>query len=187
MEWNYKRYLMITSFSWEKHILCGYINDNIYLWSKYNKYYMIPQEKLAARALIYNISPAEDGDDFESISLNGWSFFRDISFHVVPWDLSKMNQPWYMDGRHINRLWWRHQMETFSALLALCVGNSPVTGEFHAQRPVTQNFDTFFDLRLNKRMSKQWRGWWFETPSRPLWRHYNTIMIQLIDAFLGHI
>ena len=26
--------------------------------------------------------------------------------------------------------WWRHQMETFPALLALCVGNSPVTGRW---------------------------------------------------------
>ena len=47
--------------------------------------------------------------------------------------------------------WWRHQMETFSALLALCAGNSLVTGEFPAQRPVTRSFDVFFDLRLNKR------------------------------------
>ena len=39
-------------------------------------------------------------------------------------------------------------METFSALLAICVGNSPVTGEFPAQRPVVQSFDVFFDLRL---------------------------------------
>ena len=39
-------------------------------------------------------------------------------------------------------------METFSALLALCAGNSPVTGEFLSQRPVTQSFDLFFDLRL---------------------------------------
>ena len=45
--------------------------------------------------------------------------------------------------------WWRHQMETFSALLAICAGNSPVTGEFPAQRPVTRSFDVFFDLRLN--------------------------------------
>ena len=42
-------------------------------------------------------------------------------------------------------------METFSALLALFAGNSPVTGEFSAQRPVTRSFDAFFDLRLNKR------------------------------------
>ena len=50
-------------------------------------------------------------------------------------------------------------METFSALLAICAGNSPVTGEFPAQKPVTQSFDVFLDLRLNKRLSKQsWAG-----------------------------
>ena len=49
--------------------------------------------------------------------------------------------------------WWRHQMETFSASLAICAGNSPVPGEFPAQRPVTRSFDVFFDLRLNKRLS----------------------------------
>ena len=64
-------------------------------------------------------------------------------------------------------------METFSALLALCAGNSPVTGEFPAQRPVTRSFDVFFDLRLYKRLSKQFRGWWSETPSWSLWRHCN--------------
>ena len=69
--------------------------------------------------------------------------------------------------------WWRHQMETFSALLAFCAGNSSVTGEFPAQRPVTRRFDVFFDLCLNKRLSKQSRRWWFETPSRTLWRHYD--------------
>ena len=51
--------------------------------------------------------------------------------------------------------WWRHQMETFSALLAICAENSPVPGEFPAQRPVTRSFDIFFDLCLNKRLSKQ--------------------------------
>ena len=45
-------------------------------------------------------------------------------------------------------------METFSALLAICAENSPVPGEFPAQRPVTRSFDVFFDLRLNKRLSK---------------------------------
>ena len=64
-------------------------------------------------------------------------------------------------------------METFSALLSICAGNSPVTGEFPAQRPVTRSFDVFFDLRLIKRLSKQSWGWWFETPWRPLWRHCN--------------
>ena len=43
--------------------------------------------------------------------------------------------------------------------------------EFPTQRPVTRDFDVFFDPRLNKRLSKQSRGWWFETPWRSLWRH----------------
>ena len=58
--------------------------------------------------------------------------------------------------------WWRHQIETFFALLALCARNSPVTGEYPSQGPVTQSFDVFFDLRLHKRLSKQSWGWWFE-------------------------
>ena len=69
--------------------------------------------------------------------------------------------------------WWRHQMDAFSALLAICAGNSPVNGEFPAQRPVTQSFDVFFYLRLNKRLSKQSWGWWIETLSRPWWHHCN--------------
>ena len=46
-------------------------------------------------------------------------------------------------------------METFSALLAIRAGNTPATGKFPAQRPVTRRFDDFFDLRLNKRFIKQ--------------------------------
>ena len=56
----------------------------------------------------------------------------------------------------------------------LC-GNSLVTGEFPAQRPVTRSVDIFYDLRPNKRLSKQSWGWWFETLSRPLWCHCNEI------------
>ena len=55
-----------------------------------------------------------------------------------------------------------------SALLAICTGNSPVTGEFPTQRPVTRSFDA-----PDKRLSKQSWGWWFETPSCPLWHHCN--------------
>ena len=66
-------------------------------------------------------------------------------------------------------------MEPFSALLAFCAGNSPVTGEFPSQRPVTRSFDVFFDVRLNKRLSKQSWCWWFETPSRSLCRHRNAL------------
>ena len=68
---------------------------------------------------------------------------------------------------------WRHQMETFSALVAICAGNSPTSGEFPAQMPVTRSFGVFFDLCLNKRLRKQSWGWWFKTLSRQLWRHCN--------------
>ena len=104
--------------------------------------------------------------------------------------------------------WWCHHMETFSVLLAICVGNSSVPGEFPLQRPVTWSFDVFFDLRLNKRLSKQQWGWWFETPgwsfdlrlnkplskqlwgwwfetlSHPLWHHCNVIQIFMIQLSL---
>ena len=45
-------------------------------------------------------------------------------------------------------------MEIFSVLLAICAGISPVPGEFPAQRPVTRNFDAFFDLHPNKRLEQ---------------------------------
>ena len=65
------------------------------------------------------------------------------------------------------------QMETFSALLALCARNSLVTVDSPSQRPVTRSFGVFCDLRLNKRLSKHSKRRWFETPSRSLWRHWN--------------
>ena len=89
-------------------------------------------------------------------------------------DLTQRNQ--------IIGTWWRYEMEIFSALLTLCVcvcvcewvgwggggGNSPVTSEF-----LPRSFDVFFDLRLNKRLSKQSRRRLFHTPSRSLWCHRN--------------
>ena len=59
------------------------------------------------------------------------------------------------DQMHDDNICSRHQMETFSALLAICAGNSPVSGEFPAQRPVTRSFDIIFDVHLNKQLSKQ--------------------------------
>ena len=79
---------------------------------------------------------------------------------------------WKARGLHFIS-WWRHRMKTFSALLALREGNPPVIGRFLSQRPVTRSFDIFFDLQLDKRLSKQRRHRWFETPSRWLWRHCN--------------
>ena len=70
--------------------------------------------------------------------------------------------------QNLTSIWWRHQMETFSALLAPCA----VTGEFPSQRPVAWSFDDFFDLRLNKWLSKQLIRRWFETPSCSLWHFH---------------
>ena len=74
-------------------------------------------------------------------------------------------------------IWWHHQMETFSTLLALYQGNPPVTGGFPSQRPVMQSFDVSFDVRLNKRLSKPWRCWRFEMPWCSLWRQRNAILL----------
>ena len=71
---------------------------------------------------------------------NGWV----VITHNCTW--SAVNHAWP---------WWRHQMETFSALLARCAGNLLVSGEFPSQRPVTRSFDVFFDLHPYKRLSKQ--------------------------------
>ena len=107
-----------------------------------------------------------------------------IMFKIENASLAIMSKIWMKHGsqnsiynRKVSAPWWRHQMETFSALLALCVRNSPVTGEFPTQRPVTRSFDVFFDLRLNQQLSKHWRRWWFETPSHSLWRHNNDCWI----------
>ena len=102
--------------------------------------------------------------------MTSFLFFTEFMRYIYPYSPGLFHEL----GGHS---WWRHQMETFSALLAICAGNSPVTGEFPAQSPVTRSCDVFFDLRPNKRLSKHWRGWWFETPSRPLWRHCNVIIL----------
>ena len=75
--------------------------------------------------------------------------------------------------------WWRHQMETYSASLALCAGNSPAPDEFPAKRPVTQSFDVFFDLRPNRRLSK--RG---EAGDMKRHRaHYDVIVMRIQAVF----
>ena len=98
-----------------------------------------------------------------------WSYFPYTSgclFIVSKWNIS----------------WWRHQMESFSALLDLCAGNSPVNGKFPAQRLMTRSFDVLFDLRVTNRLSKQSEDWWFDRPLHPLWRHFNAIAYMIISS-----
>ena len=68
-------------------------------------------------------------------------------------------------NRYVNHLIWKR-----SFMMTLSNGNI-------FSVPVTRNFDIFFDLRPNKRLSKQSWGWWFEMPPRPLWRHCNARLI----------
>ena len=121
-----------------------------------------------------------------STKFHHWMHWKLSFWQLLVWPLMKISSKWQhflFSGSEEcqktaqNLSWWRHQMETFSTLMALCAGNSPVTGEFPAQRPVTRSFDVSFDLRLNKRLSKQSWGWWFETPLRSLWRHCNGLRI----------
>ena len=92
---------------------------------------------------------------------------RGKCFHLMTssWKHLSYEALWYdSTGKNDTASWWCHWMEAFSALLAFWEGNSPVTGGFPSQRPVTRSLDGFFYLRLNERLSKQSGCWWFETP-----------------------
>ena len=77
------------------------------------------------------------------------------------------------DPSAFSQTWWRHQMETFSASLALCAGNSPVNSPHKGRWRGALMFSLI--CTLNKRLSKQSWGWWFEMPSRSLWRRCNEL------------
>ena len=62
------------------------------------------------------------------------------NFNTIRDGLKKMSSQGWGNNYDVHGPWWRHQMETFSALLALFVGNSPVTDEFPSQRPMTRSF-----------------------------------------------
>ena len=102
-------------------------------------------------------------DRVTTINLGVWR--ASIWLHTYP----SLQKSW------LPATWWHHQMETISKLLALYEGKPPVTGGFRSQRSVTQSFDVFFDLRLNKWLKEQSRCQWCETPSHSIWCHCNEI------------
>ena len=101
--------------------------------------------RFAVWHIVKSLAPGICGDNFERIILK-------LIIHVP---------------------WWRLRMETLTALLALCAGNSLATSEFPSQKPATRNLGVLFDLCLNKRLCKQSRRRGSETPSHSLWRHCN--------------
>ena len=97
------------------------------------------------------------------------------------WDLSHDRWSYPCNG---NLITWKDRLYTANIMMTSSNGNifrvtGPLCGEFTGpgevptQKPVTPSFDVFFDLRLNKRLSKQPWGWWFETLSWSLWRQCN--------------
>ena len=83
-----------------------------------------------------------------------------IPFSAEKWELS-----WYRR--------YRHALHADVIKWKLFPRYWPFVSGIPSQRPVTWGFEVFFDLRLNKRLSKQSRRPWFETPSRSLWRYCN--------------
>ena len=89
--------------------------------------------------------------------------------------LSIRAHTWVRDAEIKNRRpcspWSRHHDDVINGNIFHVTGLLWFTGEFPSQRPVTPNFDVFFDLRLYKRLCKQTKHRWFGLPWRSLSRH----------------
>ena len=130
---------------------------------------------LSSLISMFMLSIAQVNSRYKKLNLSLFNVFNLIYF-CANFNISHITYSWYLYSVPADLItWWRHQMETFSALLPLCEGNPPVLGGFPSQRPMTRSFDAFFDLRSNKWLSKQSRCWWFETPSHSISRHCNDV------------
>ena len=73
-------------------------------------------------------------------------------FSGALWDMGQVHRQWTSVHSDcvlcvlptLSAPFWRHQMETFSVLLALCEGNPPFTCGIPSQRPVAGSFGVFF-------------------------------------------
>ena len=97
----------------------------------------------------------------------------DSLFNRLFWPTAKDTSKSYITGPFWGWLMMTSSNGNICRVTGHLCGEFTDPGEFPTQRPVTRSFDVFFDLRTNKRLSKQWWGWWFETQSCPLWRHRN--------------
>ena len=196
-------------------LMVAFTKNSIFLWQRHRSAVMISITLLKNKVVFYEENVQKLKKDTIEYSYT-WTTYLELHFlhlphrlsftpggvrqhrqwtstgYVLPWHNKKRRSAtaqWHdLLARRCNKQipWWRHPMEIFSALLAICAGNSPAPGEFPAQRPVTRSFDVFFDLRLNKPLSKQPWGWLFETPSCPLWRQCNVISI-IINFFYNQL
>ena len=111
------------------------------------------------------------------INKNKYEYMLTLSFISKSRHLANQQ---YLSRCHLS--WWRHQIEAFSELLALCAGNWPVTGEFPSQRASDAELWCFFDVGHNKQLNQPSSCWWFEAPCRPLWRHFNVNWEQMCSS-----
>ena len=116
--------------------MCFHIRaSNWYIYILPNKIAETARQARALPGAILEIN--SDQENQGQFSMYGWAKSQpltDLTYITTSFIGLDLAQPYP---------WWRHQMETFSVLLAICVGNSPVTGEFPAQRPVTRGFWRF--------------------------------------------
>ena len=115
---------------------------------------------------------------FPQICLLGFSILNSLTWLIDPYakyvKLRVVLAPgipgtWKSSNKvmpHDGVIKWKHYPRYWSFVRR--IHRSPVNSP---NRPVTRSFDVFVDLRPNKRLSKQWWGWWFETPSRQSWHH----------------
>ena len=141
-------------------------------------YYMNPEASIniCTEQRVYRspgpsiVGPISDGTYFTALQ---WCYTRKHSDRYSTASIPITSQG--RTGQHYFSLEWPHcyLQYVFSNPLSWwrpCV-NRPITGGFPSQSPVKRNFDVIFDLRLNKWLKKQSKRWWFEAPSRSLWRH----------------
>ena len=140
-------------------------------WVKMTKY--VPQSSVLC-PMLFNISV---NDLFyvlgDTCPMYNYADDNTLGFYHTNFGISKSKlERFYNKSRLAGCMMTSSNGNIFRVTGPLC-GEFTGPGEFPTQRPVTRSFDVFFDLRLNKPLSKQSWGWWFETLSRSLWRHRN--------------
>ena len=93
-----------------------------------------------------------------------------LAFHVP---VLYMCHKLAISAPHDDVIKWKHFPRNWPFVRG--IPRSPVNSPHKGQRRGASMY--FFYLRMNKRLNKQWWGWWFETPSRPLWCHCNDLAI----------
>ena len=107
----------------------------------------------------------------------GTALSFEVGYTPGPWSILHDRHMYSGNSLDAETTYFLYAMPHITGLMLLteCLG---LIG-FPSQRPMTPSFDVFFDLRPNKRLSKQSRRWWFETPSRSLWRHCNADKVRM--------